>query len=482
MEHRSNFNSEVNILYDTVIKGGYCIGCGACATVEGSPFKIKMNEYGNYTAYLDDTTAKSKSNVKLLHICPFSGKSKNEEEINKIVFPHNKIINDKIGPFLNCYAGYVEEENFRENGSSGGFGKWLGYTLMKEDKIDFFVQVSNNKTGQSKEALFKYEIFTNAEDVVNGSKSSYYPTTLFEIINKIRETDGRYAITGVPCFIKTIRLLSIEDKLFGERIRYTIGIVCGGMKSANQAKMIGWQLGVHPDNLISIDFRRKYLDRPANNKIYQVWSALDNIERYKDAKKIIGTDYGAGYFKPNACDYCDDLVSETADISIGDAWLPKYVKDPNGTSILIVRNNDLLEIIDRAIQRGLITLDIVSNEDVIKSQEGGFRHRREALSFRLAKKVDSGQWFPQKRVIPNQYQITKSRKKTYTLREKIAKESQIVFLEALTKNNFDVFITKMKPLDRKYYTSFHGSRIKRFLIIIKQVIFKKLTFTRSRVS
>ena len=32
-------------------------------------------------------------------------------------------------------------------------------------------------------------------------------------------------------------------------------------------------------------------------------------------------DWGMGIFKLGACDYCDDIVGETADISFGDAWL-----------------------------------------------------------------------------------------------------------------------------------------------------------------
>jgi len=46
---------EANILQSTVLAGNYCIGCGVCATVPGSPFRIKMDDFGNYVAFIDKT-------------------------------------------------------------------------------------------------------------------------------------------------------------------------------------------------------------------------------------------------------------------------------------------------------------------------------------------------------------------------------------------------------------------------------------------
>ena len=45
-------------LYDTVIKGGYCIGCGSCASLFGSPFEMKLDKYGKMKAYLNPNEIK----------------------------------------------------------------------------------------------------------------------------------------------------------------------------------------------------------------------------------------------------------------------------------------------------------------------------------------------------------------------------------------------------------------------------------------
>lgn len=440
--------TEAQILDKTVIKGGYCIGCGACAVKKESPFEMKMNEYGNILAYAKSDL--SKSDTEVLNTCPFSSISKNEDELSEEFLSEIKQKDSRIGRVEKSFAGYVVENDFRKKGSSGGIAKWVGYQLLKQNEIDYFVQLVPNKTNDASQPLFDYGFFTTPEDVLQGSKSSYYPVTLVEVIKKIQVTKGRYAITGVPCFIKTLRLLASENPVLKERIKYTLGIVCGGMKSANQAKMIGWEMGVEPENLVSIDFRRKYKDRPASQKIYQVWSNKDSIERYENAGEVFGTDYGSGLFKPKACDYCDDVVGELADISIGDAWLPEFRNDPNGTSLVIVRNKKILQILEDAEKENKVKLTEITNTAAGDSQIGGFRHRREGLSYRLQKKENAKEWFPKKRVAPGEFELTKKRKKIYSLREEIATKSHLAFYNALIENKLSVFKVQIAPLMQQY--------------------------------
>jgi coenzyme F420-reducing hydrogenase beta subunit len=455
--------TEFRTLYETVIKNGYCIGCGACVTVSNSPFKITMNEYGNFVVTVQQEEALVLSDAKVLHVCPFSGKSKNENELGQLFFPDNEVQDQNLGKYLNCYAGYVNESEFRKKGSSGGFGKWIGYKLLQEKHVDYFIQLAPNQTNSAKDLLFDYKIYTHSNEVILGSKSSYYPSNLVNVIQHIKSQDGKYAITGVPCFIKTLRLLALHDKILKERIVYTIGIVCGGMKSANHAKMIGWELGVHPDNLIGIDFRRKYKDRPASQKIYQVWSSADKKERFRNANDLFATDYGAGFFKPKACDYCDDVVAETADISIGDAWLPGFREDPEGSSLLIVRNKHLQELIIDAQKNDTIKIKTISAEEAVNSQAGGYRHRREGLSLRLKEQEIGNNWYPQKRFVPNQFTISSQREKIYKMRTLIAAKSHSAFHKALQQDSLPLFFSEMKSLNKAYKrmnTPSFGKRLK----------------------
>ena len=108
-------------------------------------------------------------------------------------------------------------------------------------------------------------------------------------------------------------------------------------------------------------------------------------------------------------------MGETADISIGDAWLPQYVKDSKGTSIMVVRNREIDELLEKFKNQKELVLDQVSADDVTQSQIGGFRQRHEALSMRIADKEKKGEWVPKKRIKANEFEIVPKRKKIYQL-------------------------------------------------------------------
>ena len=325
--------NEVAILKQTVIDGGYCIGCGACASVENSPFEIKFDPYKKLQATLADGVLDVDTEASVLDVCPFSDASKNEDELAAPLFGVDAKKNDKIGYHLQTFAGYVSEDGYRQRGSSGGVGSWILMELLEQGFVDRVIHIKETKQSANKEALFEYQMSDSVAEVKRGAKSRYYPIELSEVVRLIKNTPGRYAIVGIPCFIKSIRLLSLQDAVLKERVSFCIGLICGHLKSAHFASMFGWQLDVHPNDLNKIDFRTKL---PNSSAIYYGVTAGHE----KDGKQsevvsrpvneLYGSNWGWGVFKYKACDFCDDVLAETADLTIGDAWLPRYMDDHEG--------------------------------------------------------------------------------------------------------------------------------------------------------
>src|SRR5690606_27884286 len=105
--------------------------------------------------------------------------------------------------------------------------------------------------------LFHYQLSISEEDILSSSKSRYYPVELSGMLDIIKDRPGKYLIVGIPCFIKSIRLLTKYDDILKDRIKFCLGLVCGHLKSASFAEMFGWQCGVKPSHLTSINFRTK---------------------------------------------------------------------------------------------------------------------------------------------------------------------------------------------------------------------------------
>ncbi len=69
-------------LMDTVVKGGYCSGCGVCTASEGSVLKMGLTSNGNFEPYKSSSAA-SETHV----VCPFANHDFNEDNISKNCFP-----------------------------------------------------------------------------------------------------------------------------------------------------------------------------------------------------------------------------------------------------------------------------------------------------------------------------------------------------------------------------------------------------------
>lgn len=451
-------------LKDTVIDGGYCIGCGVCAGPDKTPFDLYMDKNGFYQARLVGKL--EEESIDYTQLCPFAENAQNETSLAQTLFSSLQE-HPRIGRYDDCYAGWVKESDFREKGSSGGFAKWILCELFVKDEVDYVIQVHPVQVDESHSVLYEFQISSTEAEIRTGGKSVYYPVEMSEVLAYVRQTPGRYAITGVPCFIKAIRLLTKLDKVYQSRIQYCIGIVCGHLKSTYYAKLIGWQLGVSPHKLHGIDFRHKIAGAKANEK--GVYAVDDQGKGYGPEKvqNLFGTSYGHGFFKYKACDYCDDVLAETADVAVGDAWLPQYMKE--GTSVLVVRNPVIGQLLKEARRDERIVLDSLSADEVARSQDAGLRHRREGLAYRLWDTRKRGKWVPLKRVEPDALSENPAYRKKIQLRVKIAERSIQYFERAEREENLPLFIQKMSRIVDRYETEYVLG-VKKYLVLSLHLI------------
>jgi coenzyme F420-reducing hydrogenase beta subunit len=407
-----------------IIDSGLCIGCGSCVAQAVSEKPVmRFDKYGEIKPNAPSEWLQYRS-TQFTQTCPFSPAAKKENELAKALYPDANNWDDRVGKFQSAYVGYAAEEDFRLKGSSGGMVTWVATELMRKGLIDGVAHVVATKDPQLEGSFFEYRISRTEEEVKEGARSRYYPIELSQVLKIIREVPGRYAVVGIPCFIKAIHLLRDADPLFKERIPFTLGLFCGHMKSARFVESFAWQMGVPVKEIQQVEFRYKQPDRPAN--WYNAALTLrDGTMINRDWWHLADGDWGAGFFMNNACNFCDDVVAETADISFGDAWVEPYSSDGKGTNVVIVRSALVSAFINEAIKDGRLRLEAVDGKFVADTQAAGFRQRREGLAYRLVwatKKVQ-----PSKRVLPDEKTPDKKRRLIYRLRYLISKWSHWMF-------------------------------------------------------
>lgn len=461
---------------DRVLTGNYCIGCGVCARHTPDAFTVSMNEYGCYQAVI---RAREQSSMqKASEVCPFSNQTMNEDVLASECFPGAEHHLEGVGRHVATYAGYVTDAQYRLRGSSGGMASWIAAELLRRNEVDGIIHV---KPGPQRGPLFQYGISRSVDELLDGAKSKYYPVELSRVLAQIEQTEGRFAITALPCFAKALRNFMRLNPGMRQKLPYIIGLFCGHLKSARFADSIAMQVGIQPGTVEQVDFRLKLAGRSAADYGVEVKARTPEglVTRRADNRQLYGSDWGLGFFKYSACEYCDDVTAEVADISIGDAWLEPYVRDERGTNILVVRHREMDAIIREGMSDGRLCMDAISAQAVYESQRAGINHRREGLSYRLHLKQQAREWVMNKRVAPTNF-IDRNRKAIYRMRLDMVRESHQAFAEALSAGNFDVFRHHMDPYLSRYRDYYVTNRWRRLGRRLKRMTYRILGETIAR--
>jgi len=432
----------VTLDIEKVVEQGFCVGCGACAAASPGSVEITLNQRKLYQAQSTTGFTEEADSV-----CPFSSASQNEDELGKDLFGQWHENDRHLGYCGACYAGSVVDPAQRMAGSSGGMITWTLLAMFRKGLIDSVIQVGPIA---SNDALYGFRISRTEQEIIACQKSRYYPVEFSAAFQAIEDRDRQIVFVGLPCHVRAVRnLCRVREDLKG-RIKYCVSLVCGHLKSGFFADYLSWNAGVHPRDVQDIDFRHKLPDQPANRYGVRVTSQDGNIGE-RQVSSIYATSWGLGIFKYKACDFCDDVVGELADISFGDAWLPEFQQDSRGTNLIITRNPELSALLDEAHAEEEIELHPLSKTQAIESQSSGFKHRRQGLANRLRRMAKRKAWHPPKRVQPDVNAGSYFDRRVFELRDKLRDQSFVAFEKALESDDVSIFHKLMQPTMRRYY-------------------------------
>lgn len=370
---------------EIIVPNDLCIGCGLCAGIcPPEVLKMEFNAYGEYIPIEFREGCLPKCNL-CLQTCPFWDQSDNESTLAHSLFNNEPEIAHatETGYVLQSFAGYSMSDAQRHNGASGGLTTWLLQTLLKKEMVDRIIAVE--PTGDA-EKLFQFAVFHNPQELQKSSRSAYYPVEMSEVIKEVLQHEARYVIVGLPCFLKAIRLAMRHNRRLRRRIVFLVGLVCGQTKSTFFSEYLCASCGGEPEALDSVQFRTKdYQQQSANqfNVSFTYQAGDKKVSSSMPWHGKPGRAWSLGWFKPNACNFCDDIFAEVADVSFMDAWLERYMQDNRGTNFALIRNPLILKLFRESQQNKEIFLEEIPVEDVIQSQRPVIDFKRDQLSQRL---------------------------------------------------------------------------------------------------
>lgn len=450
-------------IFHNVINQNLCIGCGACAAVQREALRMVWSDDGFFLparkeGFEDDLDPRT------LSVCPFNDDAQNENWIAKKLYAveGNEERDNYIGYSKKCFIGYCNDSRIRGNATSGGIVAWAIRHCLSQGKVDRVLAVGD---AEEEDRLFAFRCYRSVNELNVPMKSRYYPSEFSKVMQSVIDEPGKVLFVGLPCQVKALRKIALQLPEVGEKVKYTVSLFCGHQKSRHYAEYLALHAGVDPESMVMIDYRKKRMGAQASAYGFEV-TYRDGKELRKASgvmRDVFASSWSNNLFMNPACEFCDDVVGETADLSVGDAWLSGYLSDSRGTSILVVRHAELVDALNCARENGDLILEKTTPDSVYLSQAGGFRQRRDALQYRLVLAAREGRIIPEKRVAPSLKAIGFLDRYQQRLRIRLRKKSNQTFCRSEPHRDLSTFRSKLGFVQRMSDTIVLFRRIQRRL-------------------
>ena len=261
--------------------------------------------------------------------------------------PARRTATPRLGRFEAAYVGHAAEAGFRDGGQLRRHGQ-LGRGRAPARAAWSTASRTWRPAGADGEPGFAYRISRSEAELRAGARSRYYPVELSGVLRRdprdprpLRRRRHPLLRQGDP---PAPRRRGPAD--LAERIAFTLGLFCGHMKSARMVESFAWQMGARARRTCAASSTaRRTRASPANWYVAELELADGSVRR-RHWWDMADGDWGAGFFQSPACDACDDVVAETADVSFGDAWVEPYSSDGRGTNVVVVRSPAMLRLIE----------------------------------------------------------------------------------------------------------------------------------------
>ena len=359
-----------NKLNNEVILRGLCTHCGSCAGLSGGGIKMTESEHGPIPEYINDEII---LDDLIYSSCP--GKGINYPNLVKYLFNSQKI-DWRIGYYKNTYVGYSLNEKIRKNGASGGVITSLLLYLLENNLIDGAITL---KQGSPMPWLAEPIIATTSKEIIDGAQSVYAPIPVNIIFDKVKSFQGKLAFVGLPDQIASLRYIQNQNIEWAKKIKYVFGPYVGTNMYSGAIKSFLRSNGYK--NLEDIS-KLKYRDGE--------WPGYLKINM-KDGNVLKAEKFYYNYLIPfyitNSSLLSTDFTNELTDISVGDAWNPKYENLGKGFSVIISRSKLGEDLLKEMKRKNLIKLDNISLKDTL-SMHGhmlDFKKRGSFIRYRFRK-------------------------------------------------------------------------------------------------
>lgn len=302
-----------------VINQGACVSCGACVAS-------------------CDQLAFEDGKPKLVGKCTVCGVCYNQ-------CPRTSTTQaEQIGSYMAAYTGKSKLDKVK--GQDGGIVTSLLLYALKSKMVDAAVVTSRDSQQPWKPAP---SVIMTEKEALESAGSLYSHSQVVPALTKaIRSGHKSVAFVGTPCKIDAVYKMQNSPvglvNLFKGADILKIGLFCMDSFSPNGLRMFFEEKNNIPlTDITKMNIKEGKFRVTIRNNGEKEWpiADLDSI-------------------RSSSCDFCADLTSEKADISVGS------IGSQPGFSTIIVRTNAGLDLLNKAAKDGYLEFKPLNEEDLTK--------------------------------------------------------------------------------------------------------------------
>lgn len=353
-----------------VVKHKLCVGCGLCVGVcprEALTMTLDPKRGGYVPVVYKDRCTQC---GLCYQVCP--GHNVDFEALNAALF--GEIPEDiALGRYLASYVGHATDEDVRYHSSSGGLVTSLLVFALEEGLIDGALVTRMQRDKPLRPEAF---IARTKEEIVSAAGSKYCPVAAGTAVKGILESDGRYAVVGLPCHIQGIRKAELHLPKLRERIRYRMSLACSLDFSFLGTERLIQSQGMSADRVERLEYRGRGWP---GSMLIRLRGGRETIVPLAEYYRRLGP------YSLRRCTLCSDMLGELSDLSCGDAWVPEVTRtDKVGSSFVITRTPEAEELLEAAASKEAVWLSDLDPRAVAASQGGAlFKKRKLKARMRL---------------------------------------------------------------------------------------------------
>jgi coenzyme F420 hydrogenase subunit beta len=324
-----------------VLRAGICVSCGACVALDASGGShMQPTPRGP----LPDYSADAKLPELAWDACPGKG-----VDYPALYRKHYGALPESwlVGPLIKVRTGHSADPAVRARGASGGVTSQVLIHLLEVGLIDGAIVARQGVPTPLEAAPV---IANTAAEVLAAAQSVYVPVAMLEVLARL-EPGKRYAITLVPEQAAALRWLQAAGDARARQIAYVLGPYTGtALYPAAIDTFLRSQGVPRSDRVASLEWRAG--DWPG---YLEVRTEGGRVLR---SKKIY-YNFLIPFFVTQASLQSMDFANEFCDLSVGDAWSPKFEAAGGGHSVVVTRTAEMEAIVAGLVETGKLALEEV---------------------------------------------------------------------------------------------------------------------------